>query len=387
MSSLNIKWIKGIIPGIALAVVLFSCNSNPSARLDKLRQQQAEISEEIRSLEAVQKDSTMPDTSSFRFVGVTQIRKEPFNHYIRVQGKVDGDQNVSVFAEVPGTVSRRFVNVGQRVTEGQVLAQLDDSQLRKQLETLETQYQFASEMFEKQQRLWEQKIGSEVQYLQSRTNKESLENQIASLNEQISKFRIISPITGTVEEVNIKPGMVVSPDPRLAAFRVVAFNNMKVTAEVSEAYSSRVNAGEKLHIIFPDISKDVEARVDFVSKYINPVNRTFIIESAIPSVENLKANMVAVIQINDYTNPDAIQLPMNVILTDLTGSYVYKVRDEDGYKTAVKQKVTIGTSYNGMAEITAGLNEGDLVVSTGFQDLVEGEYIRFGLQAMEDTTE
>lgn len=372
-----------ILSGIVLGIFLYSCSSTPASRLDKLKQQQAAIAEEIRKLEALQKDSTILDSTDFRFVGVTEIRKEPFNHYIRVQGKVDGDQNASVFAEVPGTVSRRFVNVGQKVTQGQVLAQLDDTQVRKQLETLETQYQFASEMFEKQQRLWEQKIGSEVQYLQSRTNKESLERQIASLNEQISKFRITSPITGTVEEVNVKPGTVVSPDPRMAAFRVVAFNNMKVSAEVSEAYSSRVNAGERLLIVFPDIGKEVEAKVDFVSKYINPVNRTFIIESAIPPLENLKANMVAIIQINDYHNPDAIQLPMNVIQSDLSGSYVYRVQDENGYRTAVKQKVTIGNSYNGLAEITGGLTEGDLVVSTGFQDLVEGEYIRFGLQAMQ----
>ncbi|HLN56874.1 MAG TPA: efflux RND transporter periplasmic adaptor subunit [Bacteroidales bacterium] len=374
---------KGSIPAIALIAVLYSCNSTPSSRLDKLKQQQAAIAEEIRNIESEQKDTAMLDTASFRFVGVTEIRKEPYNHYIRVQGKVDGDQNVSVFAEVPGTVSRRFVNVGQKVSQGQILAQLDDSQVRKQLETLETQYKFASEMFEKQQRLWDQKIGSEVQYLQSRTNKESLERQIASLNEQINKFRIISPINGTVEEVNIKPGMVVSPDPRMAAFRVVAFNNMKVSAEVSEAYSSRVNAGEKLLISFPDIKKEVEAKVDFVSKYINPVNRTFIIEAAIPAIENLKANMVAIIRINDYSNPEAIKLPMNVIQNDLSGSYVYVVDNDNGYRTAVRQKVTVGNSYNGVAEITSGLNEGDLVVSTGFQDLVEGEYIRFGLQAME----
>lgn len=382
MPALYNKYTKAVVLGSALFLVLISCNSDPAARLDKLRQQQADIASEIRNLEAEQKDSTVIDTAGFRFVGVTEIRKEPFNHYIRVQGKVDGDQNVSVFAEVPGTVSRRFVNIGQKVSEGQVLAQLDDSQVRKQLETLETQYQFASEMYEKQQRLWEQKIGSEVQYLQSRTNKESLEKQINSLNEQISKFRITSPINGTVEEVNIRPGMVVSPDPRMAAFRVVAFNNMKVSAEVSEAYSSRINTGERLIITFPDIGKEVASKVDFVSKYINPVNRTFIIESAIPAIENLKANMVAIIRVNDYHNPDAIKIPMNVILNDLSGTYVYKVQNDDAFNTAIKQEVTIGNSYNGMAEITAGLNEGDLVISTGFQDLVEGEYIRFGLQAM-----
>src|SRR5512133_156757 len=136
------KKMKGVISGIAVIIVLYSCNSNPSASLDKLKQQQAAIAEKIRKLEAEQKDSSILDTASFRYVGVTEIRKEPYNHYIKVQGKVDGDQNVSVYAEVPGTVTRRFADIGQKVSRGQVLAQLDDSQVRKQLETLETQYKF-----------------------------------------------------------------------------------------------------------------------------------------------------------------------------------------------------------------------------------------------------
>ena len=125
---------------------------------------------------------------------------------------------------------------------------------------------------DKQKRLWDQKIGSEVQYLQSKTNKESLEKQISSLKQQVDKFKIKSPIDGTIEECNIKVGGVVSPDPRLAAYRVVAFKNLKVSAEVSEAYSSKVKVGDKLVVLFPDINKQIETKVDFVSKYINPVN-------------------------------------------------------------------------------------------------------------------
>jgi RND family efflux transporter MFP subunit len=208
---------------------------------------------------------------------------------------------------------------------------------------------------------------------------ESLEKQISSLRQQVDKFKIKSPITGTIEECNIKIGGVVSPDPRLAAYRVVAFKNLKVSAEVSEAYSSKVKVGDKLLVLFPDIKQTVEARVDFVSKYINPVNRTFIVESKLidGKFSDLKANMIAIIQINDYHKDNAIQLPMNVIQTDLTGSYVYVVKQKDQFNAAHKQPVVLGTSYNGVAEIIEGLAVGDKVVSAGYQDLVEGEYIRF----------
>jgi RND family efflux transporter MFP subunit len=233
-------------------------------------------------------------------------------------------------------------------------------------------------MYDKQKRLWDQKIGSEVQYLQSKTNKESLERQILTLKQQIEKFKIKSPVDGTIEECNIRIGGVVSPDPRLAAFRVVAFRNLKVSAEVSEAYSSRVQTGDKLIVLFPDINKEVETKVDFVSRYINPVNRTFTIETRIPNgVSDMKANMIAIIQINDYHNENAILIPMNVIQNDASGSYVYVVRPKDKYNAAVKVPVVIGNSYNGVAEISKGLSTGDKVISVGYQELVDGEYIRF----------
>ena len=239
--------------------------------------------------------------------------------------------------KLPGTVSSKFADVGQKVVKGQVLAQIDDQQYRSQMQGLETQYKFASDMFDKQKRLWDQKIGSEVQYLQSKTNKESLEKQISSLKQQVDKFKIKSPIDGTIEECNIKVGGVVSPDPRLAAYRVVAFKNLKVSAEVSEAYSARVKVGDKLVVLFPDINKQIETKVDFVSKYINPVNRTFIIETKLSDgIKDLKANMIAIIQINDYHSDKAIQVPMNVIQTDQTGSYVYVVRPKDKYQCCIQ---------------------------------------------------
>jgi len=365
---------------IIISVLVISCSSDKQAQLTKLKQQQTENAEKIKALETElqsgQKDLLNPE--KFKFVGIEEVKTSAFDHYIRVQGKLDGDQNAGVFAEVPGTVSAKYADVGQHVVRGQVLAQVDDQQYRSQLESLETQYKFAADMFEKQKRLWDQKIGSEVQYLQSKTTKESLEQQIASLKQQIEKFKIKSPIDGNIEECNIKVGGVVSPDPRLVAYRVVAFSNLKVTAEVSEAYSSKVQKGDKLIVLFPDVNKQVETLVSFVSNYINPINRTFLIETRISSNSpNLKANMIAIIQINDYHSDNSILLPMNVVQIDQTGSYVYVVRSKDKFTAAFKQPITLGSSYNGVSEVLQGLNAGDKVISVGYQELIDGEYVRF----------
>jgi membrane fusion protein (multidrug efflux system) len=374
------KTIKLSIAGTLFLFLIFSCSSNKQAQLSKLKEQQASIAEKIKNLEdelsAGKSDSLNPE--KFKFVGLKEVSSSKFDHFIRVQGKLDGDLNAAVFAEAPGTISSKFADVGQKVVKGQVLAQIDDQQYRSQMQGLESQYQLATDLYDKQKRLWDQKIGSEVQYLQSKTNKESLEKQISSLKQQLDKFKLKSPIDGTIEECNIKVGGVVSPDPRLAAYRVVAFKDLKVSAEVSEAYSSRVQLGDKLVVLFPDINKQIETKVDFVSQYINPLNRTFMIETKIlDGLKDLKANMIAIIQINDYHSDNAIQVPMNVIQKDQAGNYVYIVRPKDKYNAAFKQPVITGNSYNGVAEVLQGLAVGDKVISVGYQELVDGEYVRF----------
>ena len=368
------------VTGILVLFIMFSCGNDKQSQLTKLKEQQTLISEKIKNLEdevaSVQMSDYDPD--KFKLIGITEVKSGIFDHYIRVQGKLDGDQNAAVFAEAMGTVTAKYADVGNKVKKGQVLAQIDDQQYRSQMQSLKTQYVFAAEMFDKQKNLWEQSIGSEVQYLQAKTSKESLEQQIASLEQQIEKFRIKSPIDGTIEECNIKVGGVVSPDPRLAAYRVVEFKNLKVTAEVSEAYSTRVQNGDKVLISFPDAKKQVETEISFVSKYINPVNRTFLIETDVKgNATDLKANMIAIIQINDYHSDNSIQIPMNVVQTDFAGSYVYVVRPKEKYNAAFKQPVTIGNSYNGVAEVIKGLEDGDKLISIGYQELVDGEYVRF----------
>jgi membrane fusion protein, multidrug efflux system len=219
------KSLQYILTTIAI-IGIASCGIENNTDLAELKKQKAALEEKIQILESESsgtKDSL--DPAKFRFVGISEIKPEVFDHYIKVQGKLDGEHNTAVFADVPGTVKARYADVGQKVTKGQVLAQIDDTQYRLQLENLKTQYRFAADMYEKQKRLWDQKIGSEVQFLQSQTTKESLEQQISVMEEQIEKFKIKSPVSGTIEESNIRPGSVVSPNPNSAAFRVMSFKN------------------------------------------------------------------------------------------------------------------------------------------------------------------
>lgn len=366
------------IPAATILIFAYACGNNPNARLEKLKKQKAAIEEEIETLEAGTAAADSLNPEKFRLVGVSEVRTGVFNHYIKVQGRLDGDENTAVHADVPGTVTAVYTDVGQKVTKGQVLAKIDDAQYVKQLENLRTQYNFAADMFEKQKRLWEQKIGSEVQYLQSKTSKESLEQQISAMEEQIDKFRIKSPVNGTIEENNLKPGSIVSPDPRSIAFRVIGFRDLKAVAEVSEAYGAKVNKGDSVIIHFPDLNQEIGSVVNFVSSYIDPVNRTFMVECSIDqSLPGMKANMIAIININDYRSASSIQVPMNVILRDLNGSYVYVVREKDNFYGAFRQYVEIGRTYNGLAEITGGLKDLEKIVTSGFQELIDGEYVRF----------
>lgn len=372
------KILKSFFQVILVLIILYSCSGNKTESLDKLTRERAALDEKITALknEKISKDSL--DPAKFKLVGITEVKPDVFNHYIKVQGRLDGDQNVAVYADVPGTIKAKYADAGQKVTKGQVLAQIDDEQYRLQLENLKTQYKFASDMYEKQKRLWDQKIGSEVQFLQSQTNKESLEQQISVLEQQIEKFKIKAPVSGTIEESNIKAGSVVSPDPRVPAFRVVAFKELTVKADVSETYSASIKKGDKVIVRFPDLDSQVESVVDFVSGYIDPVNRTFQLETNIDnSLPGMKANMVAVVNVNDYHSDNSITIPMNVILKDLNGSYVYVVREKDKFTAAFRQPVVIGRTYNGIAEITEGLKPSSRVITTGFRELIDGEYVRY----------
>jgi membrane fusion protein, multidrug efflux system len=358
--------------------VLMACGGNNQSKLEALKKQHDKIAQKIDKLEkeiAAENDSAST-VAVGTFVAVQDVQLQPFNHYIEVQGKLDGDENLAVYPESMGVLVEVFAKVGDHVNAGQVLARINDASYQEQLKTLQTTYALAVETFQKQENLWKQQIGSEIQYLQSKANKESLESQIASIKKQIDMSRIKSPISGNVEESMVKVGQAVSPS--MPAFRVVNFSNLKVSADVAEAYTSKINTGDEVVVYFPDTRQEVTAWVTFCSKYINPTNRTFSVEARLKSVSgNLKANMVSVLKINDYRASKAIVLPINVIQTDNKGKYVLIAAQENNQFVARKQAMQTGQQYNGLAEVTEGLQPGQKVITSGYMSLNEGQIIRF----------
>jgi RND family efflux transporter MFP subunit len=351
---------------------------NNEAKLEALKNKRDKINQQIEQLEAkiaASGDSASLQTSS-AFVSIEDVQSQTFSHYIEVQGKLDGDENIAVYPEAAGNLTHVNARVGQHVRAGEILATINDAAYRDQLKSLQTNYNLALEAFQKQENLWKQQIGSEMQYLQAKANKESLESQLAALNKQIDMTRIKSPISGNVEESMVKVGQAVSP--AMPAFRVVNFSDLKVTADVAEAYADKIHTGDEVIVYLPDIKQEIKARITFNSKYINPTNRTYLVEAKLKTAtEKLKANMVAIVKIRDYQAADAYVLPVNLVQTDNKGQFVLVAQPENDQYYAKKQPVKTGQIYNGVAEIIDGLVPGQKVITGGYLNLDEGEPVRF----------
>jgi len=360
-----------------LVILAAACGNtvDKKAELASLKKQRDEISAKIKTIEDELKLTGKSTEMKMTDVLVTVARAEAFNHYLEVQGKVDGEDNIAVSAQMAGVITSVFVKEGDAVRKGQALAQIDNSVLKQQIETVRTQLSFATNLYNKQKALWDKQIGSEVQYLSAKNNKESLEANMATLNDQLEMSKIKSPINGTVEEVNLKVGQMASPG--LPAVRVVNFSSVKIVAEISESYASKVKTGNKVIVSFPDFNTEIEGKIHFTSKYINPINRTFLSEIRLGSSKvEYRANMMTVVKINDYSNPSTIVLPVSLVKESTSGKYIYTAREENGKLIARRQIVTIGNTYNGMAEIKQGIAEGDKVITTGYAGLVDGQLIK-----------
>ncbi len=371
---------KKFILLFGLAISMMACNqpADKTAQLNELIKQRDQLNEQINKLrdEIAATDSTGGTGLKVMDVAVQEIKPETFNHFIEIQGYVDGDENVAVSPQMPGIVTKIYVKEGARVSKGQLLAELDAGPTRKTIDGLKQQLEFATTLYNKQKNLWDQKIGSEVQYLSAKNQKESLESNLKTLEEQLAMSRITSPISGTVESIPIKVGAMANPG--FPAFRVINFAQTKVVAELAEAYAPKVKAGDKVNIFFPDHNTEITSSLNFSSRFISPVNRTFQVESRIsnPGFE-LRANMVAVLKINDYSAKDAVTIPVNCILKDQNGQFVYVAVQDKNQQVAQKVSIETGMIYNGLAEIKTGLKAGDKVITIGFQDVNPGQPLKF----------
>lgn len=359
---------------IASIVLVAGCKEDKQAKLIELKKEQQILNETILNLEKeLAANSDIKDNSIL--VAARALQPSAFTHYIEVQGKLDGEENIDIYTKAQGGVVQQvMVSLGQSVKKGQVIATLDDATLRKQLEQTRTQYELAKDMYERQQRLWEQKIGSEVQYLQAKAQKEAIENGLAALEEQVDNMKIKSPINGTVESLPLKVGMAVAPGYPVAT--VVNFTTSKVVANIAESYGSSIKTGDSVTVSFPDIQKSVKSTISTASNLIDARNRTFQVEIRLKEKEaDFKANMIAVLKIIDYTNPQALAIPINLIQTDSKGNYVFVVASENNQQIARKKYIDQGRSYNGIVEVTNGLTIGDKLITAGHLGLTEGTII------------
>jgi membrane fusion protein, multidrug efflux system len=363
---------------VAMAsLLILSCSSDKKAKLEKLKTQYDKLAEEITALEkeiALEDGTTIDKVAD---VSVTELTAGEFNHYLEVQGKVDGEENVTVSPKMMGTITAIHVKEGASVVKGQALAQIDDAILKQTLVTLDSSLVYATNLYNKQKNLWDQKIGSEVQYLTAKNNKEYYENLVKSTKEQIALAVITSPINGTIEDIPIKVGQTVTPGVT-TAFRVVNLTKVKVVAEIAEAYSAKIKTGNEVIVSFPDLDKEINSTISFASKFINAVNRTFTCEVRLSETdESYRANMIAVVKIKDYSADSTISVPVNVIQKMNEENFVYiAVKEGDKYK-AKKVKVELGQTYNGYTEILEGLAEGDQLVSFGYQNIEDGQTLKF----------
>lgn len=370
-----------VITASALALLfLASCGSksiDKKTELDNLIKQQSELTDKINKLKnelEAKGDSTLGN-ANIKTVAYTQVAPAPFNHYVDVQAKVDADESINANPKMGGTITEILVKEGDRVSVGQVLAKMDDQIMKQNISELQTQVDFATNIYNKQKSLWDQQIGSEVQYLTSKNNKESLEHKMATLREQWSMTQIKSPINGTVDNIFIKIGQSVMPG--MPCINVVNLSGLKIKAEVAEAYISKIKSGADVIISIPDLGLEFPSKVSFTSSIVNTMSRTFTVEVRLTKAdERLRPNMIAVMKINDYNSANAISIPINVVQSSSDGNYVLTVKTDAGKNLVAKNQVETGMSYNGTIEVKKGLVAGDKIITAGYQDVNPGEEVK-----------
>lgn len=362
-----------------LMLLVASCgktNTDKQSQLTELLKQQSELTDKINALKKeIEKSGDSTSSSNLKTVAASAITMGPFNHYVEVQAKVDADENINASPKMAGTITAILVKEGDKVSAGQVLATLDDQIMKNSINELQTQLDFATNIYNKQKSLWDQQIGSEVQYLTAKNNKEALERKMATLKEQWSMAQIKSPINGTVDNIYIKIGQAVMPG--MPFINIVNLSGLKIKAEVAEAFITKIKSGDNVIIAIPDLNLEFPSKVSFASSVINTIGRTFTVEVRLPNSENrLKPNMVAVMKINDYSNQNTITVPVNVVQSSSDGNFVFVAVSENNRHHVARKIVETGLSYNGRIEIKSGLQAGELLITTGYQDVIDKEEVK-----------
>ena len=335
-----------------------------------------EITAQLKQLE--QKIKTLDPQTKIPLITTFTVKESVFTHFIELQGSVDTKQNLIVFPEYSGLLTQVYVKEGQRVSKGQMLGKIDDGGLSQQLAQIKIQANLAKTTFERQDRLWSQKIGREIQYLQAKSSFEAQQEAVNQLQQQVSKTIVRAPFSGTIDDVITDQGSFVAAG-QSQLFRIVNLNNMYIETEVPERYVSDIVKGKEVKINFPILGKEIDAKVRQAGNFINPANRTFKVEIGIPnSKEQIKPNLTAKLKINDYTNNNAYLIPQSIISENAEGQqYVYTITGKANNMAKAKRVIIeTGKTQGDFIEILSGIEDNEEIIVEGARSVKEGQEVK-----------
>lgn len=382
---------KHILSSLLIGLVVASCGGDKKMSteaiiekgdLKQLREKRGEL---VSEADAIAQEITLLDNAigkldvnhKLALISTITAKDTVFNHFLELQADVQTKENILLNAEFAGTLQQVYVTEGQKVSKGQMLAKIDDGGLSQQLAQLEVQANLAKTTFERQQNLWNQKIGSEIQYLQAKTNYEAQAKAVSQMKSQLAKTVIRAPFSGTIDDVITEKGSVVAPGAPV--MRIVSLNNMYLEAEVPEKYIKSITKGSDVIVDFPILGTSLETTISQASSYINPGNRSFKIQINIPNKDGqIKPNLTGKIRIKDYSNPKVITVPISIISENAEGEqYLYIVENiaKDNSATAKKLIVTTGKTQGNEIEILKGINDGDQIIKEGARSVKDGQKV------------
>ncbi len=377
---------------VILLMLAISCGSGSKEKNAALAKKQSELQEkkqalsslsaEIQKLEAEigRIDPSTVKAEKAKLVAVLPVNRDNFTHFIDLQGRIDAE-NISYVAPrgQGGLVKEIYVKKGDRVRKGQLLLKLDNAISRENIETAKTQLAFAQNLYQRQKNLWDQNIGTEVQLITAKNSVDQAQRNIATLQEQLSFSNIYAEVSGVADEVNVRVGEFFQGASPMGTPQISIVNTsaLKAVTNIPENYLSRVKKGTPVVISIPDLDKTFNSTITYIGQSIGLTSRGFTIESKVPNsyAAGLKPNQVAMIKILDYTAPNAFSIPVNTLQTDEKGKYVLVASQENGKMITRKKPVDIGELYGDQIEIKAGLSEGDVLITEGYQGLYDGQLI------------
>ncbi|AXP80961.1 Cobalt-zinc-cadmium resistance protein CzcB [Mariniflexile rhizosphaerae] len=355
-----------------------------SNNLEALKQKREEIDAKQQEYAAQlslinNRISELDTVKRLPLVTTVMAKSEKFDHFLELQGNVKTKQNLVIYPEMAGTLTRVYVKEGQNVTKGQLLATIDDGGLSQQVAQLQIQADLAKTTFERQERLWNQKIGSEIQYLQAKSSYEAQQRAVSQLKSQLAKTSVRAPFTGVIDDVITDQGSVVAPG-QSQLMRIVNLEDMYIETDVPENYISSITANKAVKVEFPILGKSIDAKIRQAGNFINPANRTFKIEVAVPNKDkSIKPNLTAKLKINDYTNENAILIPQSIISENADGEqYIYIIENKNADNEGNAKRVIIetGKAQGDVIEVTKGLENNAEIIEEGARSVNDGQTVK-----------